>query len=164
MQIERADGETRFEHHKRLIDGKLVDHTLADYDYAELAELVYGKEYSTDVARRMMYGSRYTLALLDEERKERAAGGAYADEIDAKLIELRKERQKFFDMRCAFNKAVRERSREEELHEILTAAVQSGNLPRLDYSPACVEPSDNDLLCSMNDLHDGIEIHNAWNT
>ena len=97
MQIERADGETRFEHHKRLIDGKLVDHTLADYDYAELAELVYGKEYSTDVARRMMYGSRYTLALLDEERKERAAGGAYADEIDAKLIELRKERQKFFD-------------------------------------------------------------------
>ena len=164
MQIERMENESKFDYHRRLVYGKLVDKTLADVDYSELSELVYGQPYSSDVARRMLYGSRRTLELMDEERAAGSGSSAYADEIDAKMIELRKERQKFFDMRNAFNKVVRERSRQEELNEILVSAVQSGNLPRLSYEPAYVEPSDNDLLCSLNDIHYGIDIHNAWNT
>lgn len=164
MQIERMENESKIDYHRRLVYGKLVDKTLADVDYSELSELVYGQPYSSDVARRMLYGSRRTLELIDEERASGCGSVAYTDEIDAKMIELRKERQKFFDMRNAFNKVVRERSRQEELNEILVSAVQSGNLPRLNYEPAYIEPSDNDLLCSLNDIHYGIDIHNAWNT
>lgn len=164
MQIERMENESKFDYHRRLVYGKLVDKTLADVDYSELSELVYGQPYSSDVARRMLYGSRRTLELMDEERAAGGGSSAYADEIDAKMIELRKERQKFYDMRNAFNRVIRERSRQEELNEILVSAVQSGNLPRLSYEPAYIEPSDNDLLCSLNDIHYGIDIHNAWNT
>lgn len=164
MQIEQAENESKLEYHRRLVYGKLVDKTLADIDYSELAELVYGQPYSSDVARRMLYGSRKTLELLDEERVSDYCRGTYTDEIDAKMIELRKERQKFFDMRNAFNKVVRERSRQEELNEILVSSVKSGNLPRLNYEPTYIAPSDNDLLCSLNDIHYGIDINNAWNT
>lgn len=164
MQIERMENESKFDYHRRLVYGKLVDKTLADVDYSELSELVYGQPYSSDVARRMLYGSRRTLELMDEERAAGGGSSAYSDEIDAKMIELRKERQKFYDMRNAFNRVIRERSRQEELNEILVSAVQSGNLPRLSYEPAYIEPSDNDLLCSLNDIHYGIDIHNAWNT
>lgn len=164
MQIERTETESELDYHKRLIYGKLVDKTLADIDYSELAELAYGQEYSSDVARRMFYGSKRTLELIDKERARGVSSGAMADELDAKMIELRKERQKFFDMRNAFNKVVRERSRQEELNEILMSAVQSGNLPSLEYEPCFVEPSDNDLLVSLNDIHYGIDVNNAWNT
>ena len=44
--LSRRDGESVVEHHKRLVMGKLVDKTLADYDYTELAKYAYGREYA----------------------------------------------------------------------------------------------------------------------
>lgn len=164
MRIERLSGEKDLDYHKRIIFGKLVDKTLADIDFAELSESVYGQQYSSDVARRMMYGSKRTLDLIDRERIDSVKDGAIIDEINDKMIELQKERQKFYDMRNAFNRVVRERSRQEELNEILVDAVQNGNLPALNYEPNYVAASDNDLLVSLNDIHYGIDIHNAWNT
>ncbi len=146
-----------------MIYGKLVDKTLADVDYAELAESVYGKAFSSDVARRMMYGSRMTLDLLEgQERAEIAGNPDTLSKLDDKMIELKKERQKFFDQRNAFSKAVRDRAREEELNEILTAAIEGGDLPRLDYKPHPAEESDNDLLISLNDIHYGAQHDNYW--
>ena len=119
--------ESQLDYHKRLVYGKLVDKTLADMDYTELAELVYGQPYSSDVARRMLYGSRRTLELMDAERTAGIAGSDMLAELDTKMIELRKERQKFYDQRNAFNKVVRDRSRQEELNEILVDAIMNGN-------------------------------------
>lgn len=164
MQLAKKDDESQFDYHKRLIYGKLVDKTLSDVDYTELSKLAYGKQYSSDVARRMFYGSRYTLQLMDNERKNSCDGSGMADEIQAKTIELRKERMKMSDERSAFNKVIRERSRQEQLNDILTNAVKNGNLPTLDYSPVTIEHSDNDLLVSLNDIHYGIQIDNVWNT
>lgn len=163
MQLKRDGDESAFNYHKRLVYGKLVDKTLSDVDYSELSELVYGQQYSSDVARRMMYGSKRTIELLEEERLSACRKSGYADEIDQKMLELKKERQKFFDQRAAFNKIVRERSRQEELNEILISAIRDGDLPSLDYVPGDIAPSDNDLLVSLNDIHFGIEIDNAWN-
>lgn len=164
MRIEQRENESKLDYHRRLVYGKLVDKTLADIDYSELSELVYGQPYSSDVARRMLYGSRKTLELLDEERVSQSGGSDIMAELDEKMVELRKERQKFYDMRNAFNKVIRERSRQEELNEILVSAVQSGELPELSYERHYIEASDNDLLCSLNDMHYGVDIHNAWNT
>lgn len=163
-QTMRRENESDLQYHKRLVYGKLTDKTLADMDYSELAELVYGQPYSSDVARRMMYGSKRTLELMDEARVSGERSGGIREEIDEKLIELKKERQKLSDMRIAFNKVVRDRVRQEELNEILESSVRSGNLPSLSYEPHIQEPSENDLLCSLNDIHYGIDIKNAWNT
>lgn len=164
IDITKRDDETPLQYHKRLIYGKLVDKTLADVDYTELSEFAYGKAYSSDVARRMAYGSRRTLELMDKEQIEKTEDNDLLSELDSKMIELRKERQKFYDQRNAFNKVVRDRSRQEELNEILVGAVKSGNLPQLNYERTYIEQSDNDLLVSLNDIHYGIEISNAWNT
>lgn len=164
MDIEKRTDETQLQYHKRIIYGKLVDRTLSDIDYSELSELAYGQSYSSDVARRMFYGSRRTLQLMEDKQAADIDNNNILSELDAKMIELRKERQKFYDQRNAFNKVVRERSRQEELNEILVDAVKNGNLPRLNYEPAYIEPSTNDLLVSLNDIHYGIDISNAWNT
>lgn len=160
----KQPNETELAYHKRLIFGKLVDGTLADEDYSELAPYVYGKEYSSDVARRMMYGSRRTLELLDEQVVRQITSNDILSEMDAKRIEFQKERQKFYDQRNALNKVIRERSRQEELNEILCEAIKSGNLPQLNYQRIEVEPSDNDLLVSLNDIHYGANVQNYWNT
>ena len=165
MQLEQRENESKLEWHKRLIDGKLTDKTLADVDYSELAELVYGQPYSSDVARRMMYGSKKTLDLLDEEKMEAVSGTEIACELDLKKIELQKERQKFFDQRAAYNKILRERAREEELNEIIERSVASGNLPTLNYNPEhYFSVSGKDLLVSLNDMHYGADVDNYWNT
>jgi len=162
--LEKRPDETEFAHHRRIIEGKLGDKTLGDYDYQELSRYAFGKEYSADCARRMFYGSKRTLDLLAGEKIASVSDESLLSELDAKMIELRKERQKFNDQRNAFNKVVRERSRQEELNELLTAAVKDGNLPSLDYEQTYIAPSNNDLLVSLNDIHYGANVANAWNT
>lgn len=162
INIEKQNNETPLQYHKRLVYGKLVDKTLADMDYSELSSLIYGQTYSSDVARRMMYGSRRTLELLDKENISNIGNDVLSD-IESQIIELRKERQKFYDYRNSFNKLIRERSRQEELNEILSSAIKEGALPKLEYTYKDIQSSDNDLLVSLNDIHYGIEISNTWN-
>lgn len=164
MNLEKRPNETPLQYHKRIVYGKLVDKDLSDIDYSELSELAYGQSYSSDVARRMFYGSKRTLQLMDDENISKIDNSDLLSDIDLKMIELRKERQKFYDQRKAFNKVVRERSRQEELNEILIDSIKNGNLPRLNYRPVYIEPSTNDLLVSLNDIHYGISVNNAWNT
>ena len=162
MQLDRLPNENELAYHKRLIDGKLVDKTLADCDYSELSQYVYGKEYASDVARRMMYGSKKTLDLV-EEYQSSGLGIDTLAEIEHKRIELQKERQKFFDYRNAFNKVVRDRAREEELNEIIRSAIDSGNLKKLSYEePEVFDTLNNDLVVSLNDIHYGAVVDNYW--
>ena len=123
MDLAKRSDETPLQYHKRLVYGRLVDKTLTDVDYSELSKYVYGKRYAPDVARRMLYGSCRTLKLLDEKTMTDCADTSLLSEIDAKLIELKKEKQKFFDQRNALNKIIRERSRQEELEVMASSAV-----------------------------------------
>lgn len=163
MEIEKRQGETELQHHKRLVYGKLVDKTLADVDYSELSASVYGQEYSSDVARRMMYGSLKTLHILDNDA-ESAALPDIADEISAKRFELQKERQRLSDQRTALNALLRERARQEEVNEIIEKSIRTGSLPLLHYNNVpSAYLSDSDLLVSLNDIHYGACVENYWN-
>ena len=164
MKLCQEQNESNFEYQKRLVYGKLVDKTLSDVDYTELAEALYGQPYAPDVARRMVYGSKRTLDAVERDIRSGIQADNVISILDNKRFELQKERQKFFDQRNALNKLLRERSRQEELNEILTEAVKSGNLPQLNYQRVEIESSDNDLLVSLNDIHYGADIQNYWNT
>ena len=163
IDIARKPNESALAYHKRIVYGKLVDKTLGDVDYTELSELAYGQSYSSDVARRMFYGSKRTLELISAEETSKIDDVNILSELDEKMLALRKERQKFYDQRNAFNKIVRERSRQEELNEIIVDAIHNGELPRLNYERNIVESSSNDLLVSLNDLHYGAVHSNYWN-
>lgn len=162
MDLNKRSGESELQYHKRLINGKLTDKTLSDIDYSELAEFVYGQPYSSDVARRMMYGSKKTLELIDRESIA-SLSDDISTGIDEQILELKKERQKFFDQRTALNKLIREQARHEELTEALSEALRLNQLPELNYTPRISFSSNNDLLCSLNDIHYGIDVNNAWN-
>lgn len=171
--LNQRENENGLQYHRRLVYGKLVDKTLADVDYTELAPLLYGQNYSSDVARRMMYGSCKTLQKMDEENLCSMTEKEMLDELDAKRIELEKAKQRFFDQRNAFTKEIRERARSEELNDVIKAAIQSGNLPRLsqeersaetDNRPQAADPSNSSpsLLVSLNDIHFGANVNNYW--
>lgn len=148
-----------------IVIGKLVDHTIDD-DYAELSERLFGEGncFNSSEVRKRMYGMKAIIDAIEREGEAAIRSTDMLSEFDRKKIELQVERQKFFDQRNAFNKLVRERSRQEELNEILVEAVKTGNLPRLDYEYHEVMPSDNDLLVSLNDIHYGATVNNYWNT
>lgn len=160
--LKRKENETPFQYQKRLIYGKLVDKTLSNIDYTELAKLIYGKPYSRDVARRMMYGSRRTLDLMNKEAINLSADSVISD-LDEKMIEFKKEKQKMFDQRTALNKIIRERARQEELNEIIANAIKNIKHSEMEYKPRPLISSDNDLMVSLNDIHFGANIKNAWN-
>lgn len=162
-KLTRLPNESDLAYHKRLIYGKLVDGTLADQDYSELAPLLYGREYSSDSTRKMTYGSLRTLQLMDEQAERSITSEELLNELDAKRMEFQKERQKYFDQRSALNKILRERARQEELNEIITRAVSSGDLPKLACEPAAPRSGGSDLLVSLNDIHYGADVDNYWN-
>lgn len=148
-----------------IVIGKLVDRTIDD-DYAELSERLFGEGncFNSSEVRKRMYGMKAIIDAIEREGEDAIRSTDMLSEFDRKKIELQVERQKFFDQRNAYNKLVRERSRQEELNEILVEAIQSGNLPRLDYEYHEIMPSDNDLLVSLNDIHYGATVNNYWNT
>lgn len=145
--------------------GKLVDHTIDD-DYEDLSERLFGEGncFNSSEVRKRMYGMKALIEAIERDGAASIQDEDALSVLETKRIELQKERQKFFDQRNAFNKAIRERSRQEELNEILMDAIQSGSLPQLDYHRIEVAPSDNDLLVSLNDIHYGTNIDNYWNT
>ncbi len=148
--------------------GKMVDHTIDD-DYEELSERLFGDGscFSATEVRKRMYGMKAVIDAIEREGEDAIRSTDKMSELDRKKIELQAERQKFYDQRNAFNKLVRERSRQEELNEILVKSIQEGDLPRLDYEfdpYGVVARSDNDLLVSLNDIHYGATVENYWNT
>lgn len=148
-----------------IVIGKLVDRTIDD-DYEELSERLFGEGncYNSSEVRKRMYGMKAIIEAIERDGETAVVDEDVLSALDSKKIELQKERQKFFDQRNAYAKLLRERSRQEELNEILFEAVKTGNLPTLNYTYAYVEPSDNDLLVSLNDIHYGANVHNYWNT
>lgn len=151
-------------YHKRLIYGKLVDKTLADADYSEIAEKVYGKSYASDVARRMLYGSRNTLAIMDNECYS-SADKSQLSEINTRIRELEKEKVKLRDERNEYNKLIRQEARKESyMEQIVHAIYDAADKSKLDYDYVVPDiTSDSSIIISLTDLHAGIEIHNTWN-
>lgn len=148
-----------------IVIGKLVDHTIDD-DYEELSERLFGDGncFSASEVRKRMYGMKSIIEAIERDGESEIQDEDMISLLDSKRIELQKERQKFFDQRNAYNKLLRERSRQEELNEILVDAVRSGNLPSLQYVRSEIPCSDNDLLVSLNDIHYGANVQNYWNT
>lgn len=150
-----------------MIYSKLVDKTI-DLDYSELAELVYGKEYHSDVARRMAYGSCKTLQLLDNENQKRAPECEHGV-IDDKIIELMRERQRMSDQRREFKKLVSADGRRKHLEECLVNAANNviervGLLYSHSDKLYSVQDSNNDMVLVLCDWHYGMVTDNIWNT
>ena len=103
-----------------IVIGKLVDRTIDD-DYEELSERLFGEGncFSASEVRKRMYGMKAIIEAIERDGEESIRDADTLSALDVKKIELQMERQKFYDQRNAFNRLIRERSRQEELNEIL---------------------------------------------
>lgn len=161
-------GEDQLSYHRRLIYGKLVDHTLADVDYSILAPLVYGVEYSDDHARKMFKGSLRTLELMDDSdvfSSLRSGDEATMTELEEKRLAFEKEKKKFSDQRREFYKLVTEDARFERMTEKIAEAAKNlkDEVP-LHPAPAYKPVNDDECILVFNDWHYGMVTDNIWNT
>ena len=165
LPLERRDGETDFQYHKRLVYGKLEDKTLADYDYTELSKYVYGKEYSGDVARRLMYGSKKTLDLLESESISAIDEDSIVSDINMKIRELQKEQRRFFDQRREYNKLITKEARRDHLDSVLVDTIRSMNIEDLYAEPEYVTADGKcEAVLVLSDWHYGMTTDNVFNT
>lgn len=166
----RRPDESELDYHKRLVYGKLVDKTLSDYDYSELSKYVYGKDLSGDVARREMYGSRYTLGLMDDALVDKIVGDAdnagIISDLDSKMMQVKRETKKLQDQRRELNKIIASQARYEHLEEVLIDAAKSldetvGNM----YDDCDPIPcgSDREAVLVLSDWHYGMTTDNVFN-
>lgn len=167
--LEKRQDENEFEHHKRLVYGKLKDKSLADYDYGELSKHVYGKQYSPDDARKRMYGSAATLEILDALGISNLTEDDFVAELKNQRLELQKDKKQFQDQRREFNKIVADEARWDHLYGILAEAAR--NLPRTigDESLFYIQThkpydtSDDEAVIFLSDWHYGLVTDNVWN-
>lgn len=170
VDIEKLRGESDLDFHRRVVYGKLVDKTLADVDYAELSDLLYGQQYHSDSARRMMYGSLRTLQLVDAEQRSNITDADVLREMDAKREALQKESQRFYDQRREYNKLVAETARNEHLEERLVAAAEkmaSSADSVMGFDPVygrTFSGSPTEAVLVLCDWHYGMTTKNVWNT
>lgn len=164
-KYEKLENETQYEYGLRLIEIK-VEQTPPDLEWSDIVDLTgLGIHYDSlrKAANVTPYSGYNVMKYFKEKYAKEDSSDSYLDELDQKMLEFKKERQRFFDQRNALNKVVRDLARKDENADILERAIESGMIPRLDYTPGIVEASDNDLLVSLNDLHYGACVDNYWN-
>ncbi|MCM1224339.1 MAG: metallophosphoesterase family protein [Lachnospiraceae bacterium] len=166
-KYKKLETETDYEYGLRLIEIK-VEQNPPDLDWNDIVEMT-GLDVHYDSLRKaanVTPYSGYNVMKYFKEKYASASAGSdndYLDELEQKMLEFRKERQRFFDQRNALSKVVRDMARQDENTAIFERAIESGAIPKLEYMPAYIEHSDNDLLVSLNDLHYGAFVDNYWN-
>lgn len=163
-EMKRRPDETELQYIWRLCSAK--DAGVIDLTWFELADIL-NKELIDDESEYLgesAYRKKYQQAkAFYEDVFSKMESDEYSSEIAERRRELQKEKYKFYDERNAYNKMLRERSRQEELNEIIERTVSSGSLPYLSYTYHERFSSDNDLIVSLNDIHYGANIDNHWN-
>ena len=174
--LSRQEGETDIQYHKRLLEAKLIDKTL-DLDYSTLSPYLYGRSYSSDVARRMAYGSMKTLDLLsqDDMLEEPSMISFTETDIDEKINELKRERQKYYDQRREYNKIIAAEGRTEHLYShLIDAASKLSETVGVAYDEEfiktirandcpVIENEHNEAVLVLSDWHYGMVANNVFN-
>lgn len=168
MNIEQGDNESKLAYHKRLVYGKLVDKTLSDFDYSELSDYVYGQHYSSDVARRMMYGSKRTLDMVADEKRSEIHEESLISELDNKVAELQRQAQKTRDQAREYRKMMSSDGRWEHLRDVLFESAKNleqsvGNVFTEPDNTILMSDGDNEAILVLSDWHYGMITDNAFN-
>ena len=162
-KLKKKIDESKLEYVKRIVYGKLKDKTI-DNDYSELAPLVFDKEYSSDVARRMFYGARNVLDMIDENKINNIDDNEVLKEIEEKRLELEKMKIQYQDQKREYNNYLRADARFEHLQETMKQEILRLN----ELKPLVVKDTpniigENHVVSILSDWHTGIKEKNYWN-
>jgi predicted phosphodiesterase len=158
--IQRHENESFLDYCDRLIDAK--DNNLIDIDKAEIWNILFGEQLSSDEVRKRLYGVKKVVQKLKNEGYENITEDKILKELDIKKTEFQKERNKFFDQRKAYTKIVRESARYENFMEILNDSINNSTLPVFEYIPNTYKFNKKIMVCAFSDFHYGLEFSNYW--
>lgn len=161
-ELLKRDSETKLDYIRRIVCGKLVDKTI-DEDYTELSELIFGKPYSSDVARRMFYGVRALLDVLDLEQVNNITETDLLKQLEEKREEIARETIKLQTEKLDFNKNRRIDVRNEMLHEKFLNSAKTIETP--NFKPIVTSKGNREGVLGISDFHFGkafICINNSY--
>lgn len=156
-KLKRLPNESEKEHCRRLTIGKLEDKTLADADYTELSPYVFGRDYASDVCRRMMYGIRYYIGLEDKEQIKQLPKTQF-DKIKESISELDIKKRENQLIRNDLNKLKRELIKPlaitEEMKQFFIDNGMQINIPEYCYEEINGN-SEYEMIVHITDWHIG---------
>lgn len=120
----------------------------------------------TEYRSESAYRKRYKCFIDAKEMftKQEATSDGTADELAAKLREIKKETIKLRDERTDYQKTIREEARKESLVDLVRRVFIETVVPFdycADYTPS--SKSNDEMVICLSDLHVGIICDNYWN-
>lgn len=139
-----------------------------DLDWSEIKDK-YGINLNSDTIRKAngsIFGGSFRTAYLKNQIYTNPDEFSKEKELDKKLTDIRKEKQKLFDQRREYNKLLTSDARAEHLNEELLHIAENLNkeypLVQLDeYKPVNTK---REALLALSDWHYGMVTDNIWNT
>ena len=168
--LHRLENETEEAFIWRL--GQAKDSGLLDLSWDEIATIINQtfrideSEYRTEAAYRKCYSQAkrfYEAGVfnnLDEDK--------YFKELQIQKQELKKERVKTRDERNELNRIIREEARKESYQEQILRSISEHQSKPLSYDKlkqfTGIIKTDNDIVCTVFDVHTGLNVDNYFNT
>lgn len=149
----------KFEQICKDIDAKLNGEL--DIDWSELCckyELGFAPDTIRKASSSVPFGAKFRLDYYKEKLYKDSDGYSRYSELDEKLHEIKKEKQKLSDERSALNKTLRENSRYEEDLSILRNLIQENSYKPSIKASEIYQDGDNDLFVCLSDLHLGLDV------
>jgi len=130
-----------------------------DLDWSEIRDK-YNIKCNPDTIRKSsstIFGGNFRTEYLKNQIYTNPEDFSREKELDKKLHDIRKEKQKLFDERTALNKTLRETARIEEDLSKLETLIKENSFTTLLPINNHIEPSNNDLFICLSDFHLGID-------
>jgi hypothetical protein len=163
-RLKRSENEKFYTYVRKLVDGKFKDNTLTDYDHTEIYKAIYGIEVNSSEARKRMYGLRDFFANFNEEELNNITEDETLLELEAKRVEIEKERKKLQATKIEYNRNLRVESRQELLYENIRDEKERLPLPIFEERYHCDKGSE--YLLAFTDVHYGADFvseNNVYN-
>ena len=128
LKYNQLENEDSYEYGLRLIETK-IEQNPPDLEWSDIVDLL-GLDIHYDSLRKAANVTPYCGYRVMKYFKEKYARGSgeesYLGELDQKMLEFQKERQRFFDQRTALNKVVRNMARHDENQKFLNGQLKAG--------------------------------------
>ena len=164
----KAENENDYEYGLRLIAIK-VEQNPTDLEWQDIVELT-GLDVHHDSLRKAAnvtpYSGYQVMRYFREKQAREGADSDYLTELDEKMLQFQKERQRFFDQRREFTSLVRKDGRLDAIEDRLAQAALalSETVGPLFRERACVDSdADCEAILVFCDWHYGMTTDNIWN-
>lgn len=169
-ELHKLENETEESFIWRL--GQAKDSGLLDLSWYEISNIINHEyridesEYRTEAAYRKCYSQAkrfYEAGVFNNLSEDK-----YFKELQIQKQELEKERVKTRDEKNELNRIIREEARKESYKEQLLRSISEYQSKPLSYDKTKqftgILKTDNDIVCTVFDVHTGLNVDNYFNT